>query len=85
MDRWVADALDVIPILKIARNNFQKNSKQMERVTVENNGIALHKNYCKDTEPFYDSIIYSLVSLLSGIYPLHQFKRYVVKDSFTEG
>ena len=26
--------------------------------------------YCKDTEPLYHSFIYSLVSLLSGIYPL---------------
>ena len=26
--------------------------------------------YCKDTEPLYHSFFYSLVSLLSGIYPL---------------
>ena len=26
--------------------------------------------YCKDTEPFYHAFMYSLVSLLSGIYPL---------------
>ena len=26
-------------------------------------------NYCKDTEPLYNSFMYSFASLLSGIYP----------------
>ena len=46
MDRWVADA-HVITILKIARYNFQKNSKQMERVTVENKGLLYIKSIVK--------------------------------------
>ena len=29
-----------------------------------------YKNYCKDTGPLYQSFMYSVVSLLSGIYPL---------------
>ena len=30
----------------------------------------LRNNYCKDTEPLFHSFMYSLVSLLYGIYPL---------------
>ena len=32
--------------------------------------LETHSSYHKDTEPLYHSIMYSLVSLLSGIYPL---------------
>ena len=48
----------------------------------QNNVIAKHvqltcRNYRKDTEPFYHSLIYSLVSLLSVTCPFHAIHSWI--------
>ena len=40
--------------------------------------------YCKDTEPLHCSFMYSLVSLLSGIYPLPAMHSLLVKLYLTK-
>ena len=44
----------------------------------------LGSGYCKDTEPFYHSFMYSLVSPLSSIYPLPTMHSLLVTLYVTE-
>ena len=47
-------------------------------------GLSTEARFCKDTEPSYNSYMYSLVSLLSSIYPLPAMHSLLVTLYVTE-